>query len=188
MNNIPANVGATSTANGRPLRLRERPWRRRRSEASRGMSGPRPGSGGAFAFWSSSGNIGGEKVLREKVRCLQQKVRQVVPLPSILSLTAKGKSKEPDRGRGREGETETRTNSKKNKLRATTTLSRQSERGEHVGMSQLPAPPTSGSLGMSQLPARGLLKLWECLSLRPLKFYEDSLRGAHMLSEKVYSI
>ena len=50
------------------------------------MSGPRPGSGGAFAFWSSSGNIGGEKVLREKVRCLQQKVRQVVPLPSILSL------------------------------------------------------------------------------------------------------
>ena len=46
-------------------------------------------------------------------------------------------------------------------------------------MSQLPAPPTSGSLGMSQLPAGGLLKLWERLSLRPLKIYEDSPRGAH---------
>ena len=39
-------------------------------------------------------------------------------------------------GRGREGETETRTNSEKSRASATT---RQSERGEHVGMSQLPA-------------------------------------------------
>ena len=45
-------------------------------------------------------------------------------------------------------------------------------------MSQLLAPPTSGSLGMSQVPAGGVLKLWECLSLRHLKIYEDSPRGA----------
>ena len=42
---------------------------------------------------------------------------------------------------GRKEETETLTNTEKNRVRATT---RQSERGEHVEMSQLPAPPTSG--------------------------------------------
>ena len=67
------------------------------------------------------------------------------------------------RRRERQREADTRTNSDKKRASATT---RQSERGEHVGM--------------SQLPAGGLLKLWECLSLRPLKNYEHSPREPTM--------
>ena len=63
-------------------------------------------------------------------------------------------------GRGRGGETETRVNSEEDQSESDDEFfERDRARGEHVGMSQLAAPPTSGSLGMSQLPAGGLLKL-----------------------------